>query len=285
MAETEKKSADKPADKAVLLKPEKKQEPEKKAELEKKSAEKKEDKPAEKKQPEKKQEAKAEKPSEKKSELEKIAKAAEKKQPEKIPEKIDSRLVEKPADRIETQNIIVEDRQKLLELSEISLWLDGYDDIFSDFDPRPYSQRSLSDDFVTEAKKFTRDKPSGKIELKFLIPENKRVISYENLIKKRLREHFKKHYGIAENERKALIKRGLAFTLVGIILMIATSLVAVYMQQGKLLVHFLIILLEPASWFLFWEGLRLVIFEPKAIKPEYIFYKKMSNAEIKFLPY
>ena len=33
----------------------------------------------------------------------------------------------------------------------VSLWLDTYEDIFSDFDPRPYGQRALSEDFVAEA--------------------------------------------------------------------------------------------------------------------------------------
>ena len=49
----------------------------------------------------------------------------------------------------------------LLKKSEISLSLDNYDDIFSDFDPRPFSQRALSDDFLIEAKKASRDKVSG----------------------------------------------------------------------------------------------------------------------------
>ena len=35
------------------------------------------------------------------------------------------------------------EKQKLLEISEISLLLDSYDDIFSDFDQRPYAQRAL----------------------------------------------------------------------------------------------------------------------------------------------
>ena len=35
----------------------------------------------------------------------------------------------------------------------ISLWIDSYDDIFSDFDPRPFSARNISDDFLYEVKK------------------------------------------------------------------------------------------------------------------------------------
>ena len=40
----------------------------------------------------------------------------------------------------------------------ISLILESYTDIFSDFDPRPYDQRTLSDDFLLECKKAVRRK-------------------------------------------------------------------------------------------------------------------------------
>ena len=42
--------------------------------------------------------------------------------------------------------------------SKMSLILDTYLDIFSSFDPRPYEERSLSDDFLDECKKMVIDK-------------------------------------------------------------------------------------------------------------------------------
>ncbi len=82
-------------------------------------------------------------------------------------------------------------KEKLLRMSEISLWLDHYDDIFSNFDPRPYSQKALSDDFLLETKRASRDKVSGQIELKFLVKAEMRNKKQENLIRRRLKEHFK----------------------------------------------------------------------------------------------
>ena len=168
---------------------------------------------------------------------------------------------------------------------EISLWLDTYDDIFSDFDPRPYSERALSDDFLMEAKRATRDKPAGAIELKLLLPENQRDSNKEAIIKHRLKEHFQKHNREFKGKRKKLALQGIAFVLFGIILMFIASLILFKSQQDSLIRSFLIVLLEPAGWFLFWEGLNLVIFESKKIQPDFLFYEKMSRSQTQFNTY
>lgn len=178
-----------------------------------------------------------------------------------------------------------EEKQKLVQISEISLSLDNYDDIFSDFDPRPYSQRALSDDFLIEAKKASKDKPSGGIELKFLMPQEQRNPANENVIKKRLREHFKKHANLLAKEYKQTIHQGVWFASLGIALMLITSILFFKYTSKSLFISFLIVFLEPASWFLFWEGLRLVIFETKTKKPEHDFYNKMSKCEVNFISY
>jgi len=48
---------------------------------------------------------------------------------------------------------------------------------------------------------------------------------------------------------------------------------------------FLVILLEPGGWFLFWEGLNLIIFETKEETPDFSFYEKMSKCSINFSSY
>src|SRR3989338_5447495 len=87
-------------------------------------------------------------------------------------------------------------RKHLKHHSQISLWLDTYDDIFSDFDPRHYSERALSDDFLIEAKKASLDKEGGHIELQFLVPQKIRNVKHESIIKQRLRAHFQRHVGM-----------------------------------------------------------------------------------------
>jgi len=177
------------------------------------------------------------------------------------------------------------EKQRLLKKSEISLWLDHYDDIFSDFDSRPYSERAISEDFLNETKRASRDKPSGQIELKFLIPIHQRNMGHEALIKKRLHEHFKKHHMLKHQEVRSMLNKGLFFVVTGIVLMFGASYLLFTDSDKNLAQNFLIILLEPAGWFFFWEGLRQVIFESKSYKKELEFYEKMARIEIEFTSY
>jgi hypothetical protein len=177
-----------------------------------------------------------------------------------------------------------EAEKELLQMSHISLLLSDYSDIFSDFDPRPYSQRALSDDFLNEARKASRDMVSGRIELKLLMPAAKRDPHQEAMIRKRLHEHFRKHHDLHRTEMQGMMRRGLLFTAAGIVLMFIATLI---LHGGGLGIFysFLIILMEPAGWFFFWEGLDQVVFESKKRMPDLSFYEKMTRCEIDFLPY
>ncbi len=167
--------------------------------------------------------------------------------------------------------------------NEIVLHIAEYNDLFSDFDPRHYSQRALSDDFLYEAKKASREKKDP-IKLKFLVHRNfKRSKPLEEVIKKRLIEHFSKHNRRMRKEVTKTVHIGLILTIAGIVLMSLASIVLFKMPSTKMLTNFLIILLEPASWFFFWEGLNLIIFKPSKGRTNLKFYKKMSKCSIVFI--
>ena len=93
-------------------------------------------------------------------------------------------------------------KKSLLELAEISILLDSYDDIFSDFDPNEYSERALSDDFIIQAKKFSKNKIGNKMSLRLLLPLNKRNEQEEKVIIKRLHSYFKGVHQTLESEVK-----------------------------------------------------------------------------------
>ncbi len=182
-------------------------------------------------------------------------------------------------------NTTNQEKEQLLQMSEISLLLDTYDDIFSDFDPRPYSHRALSEDFISESKRASKEKGFGKIDLKLLIPASKRDVSQETMIKKRLKEHFKKHHTSLQKKNNNIMIKGIAFTVVGMFLMLAATTILFIRGEESFIINFLIVFLEPSGWFLFWEGANIVVFERGKTKPKLNFYKKMARCEISFLPY
>ncbi len=79
-------------------------------------------------------------------------------------------------------------KEEKVDLREgnISLLVQSYDYLFSDFDPRDYSQKILSEDFIEECKRAVREK-EDKIELILLHPKDKRNVKDEIKIKKRLK--------------------------------------------------------------------------------------------------
>ncbi|VVB78376.1 Uncharacterised protein [uncultured archaeon] len=188
----------------------------------------------------------------------------------------------------ELREDVIEESLKVRE-GNISLVLDSYDDLFSDFDPRPYASRGLSDDFIFECKKAVRDK-GGITELRLLIPANKRNMREEGIIKKRLKEHFKKHFREEHKIIKRIKREGLLWFFIGsIILVISTFL---FEFKGNLtntylrvFFDFLFIISQPAGWFTFWEGLGKIFIVAREESPDYEFYKKMMDCNVYFLNY
>jgi len=164
----------------------------------------------------------------------------------------------------------------------IALILDSYEDIFSDFDPRPFSQKALSDDFLSECRRASRDKQEMGLELRLFVPKNKRVASEEIMIKKRLKNHFQKHYLEKIEELNSVKKHGLLWLILGALALLLSTSIEKYQN---FLIDFLFIVSQPAGWFLMWSGLEEIFISSKTKKPEIDFYKKMASAKIIFYAY
>ena len=180
---------------------------------------------------------------------------------------------------------VLQDKNSVdIKQANISLILDSYNEIFSDFDPRNYSQRAISDDFLSECKRAVREKTVGEFELRLLVPEKIRIIKDEEVIKKRLKEHFKKHLGIESKNILKMKKEGFKWLIIGTIIMVLDTLLVAYTTRNFFL-NFLIIILEPAGWFSFWEGLGKIFIHSKDKFPDYAFYEKISSSKIYFVNY
>ena len=147
----------------------------------------------------------------------------------------------------------------------VSILLDSYDDLFSDFDPSVYSERILSDDFIIQAKIFSKHKSGDQLSLQLLLPANKRNEQEEEVIIKRLHSYFKNVHQQLESEVRKANAKGLALVLIGIILMIAASYIS-FIKPDKYHMHLLLVLLEPAGWFLLWLGLDHLVYSLKDTK-------------------
>jgi hypothetical protein len=89
------------------------------------------------------------------------------------------------------ENSSFTNNNEIPDVFEISIWLDSYNDIFSDFDSRPFSERTVSDDFLSEVRKVCDEKSRDKIHLKLSVPEKMRNTDDEKIIIKRLHLYFK----------------------------------------------------------------------------------------------
>lgn len=168
------------------------------------------------------------------------------------------------------------------ERSEVRFAISKYEDIFSDFDPRPVSLKGFSDDFLTESKRAVIVKEE-KIDFIFMVPKKERNAKEEANIEDRLKRYFKKHLEISEKRKMKTMKFGAAFVTIGVILMLTATWLFFKYRETSFLTSFFTILLEPASWFLFWEGLSQLIFESKKINPDLDFHRKMADAKISFI--
>ncbi len=166
---------------------------------------------------------------------------------------------------------------------EINFGIASYEDLFSDFDSRNFTNRALSVDFLEEAERASRDKKEGGVVLELFLPKEKRNPKEEAIIKNRLKKHFSKHNEIMKKEKSKILKNGILFILFGLAFMfLGAYIIFSYSEKPTLWIEFLIVILEPGGWFLFWEGLDLVIFTANENKKRFNFYKKMSTCKIKF---
>lgn len=172
--------------------------------------------------------------------------------------------------------------KKMMREGNVSLILDSYNDIFSDFDPRHFNERALSDDFLLECKRAARDKEIG-FELRLLTPRTKRNMNEEILIKKRIKNHFQKHYFEKVKEIKKTQLQGIIWFMLGALLSLVVAFIST--QQKNFLLNLTFVILEPASWFIIWSGLDKIFLDPESKKPEIKFYKKMMSADIHFTSY
>jgi hypothetical protein len=167
-------------------------------------------------------------------------------------------------------------------LKEISLILDVWDDIFSDFDPRPLDERELSEDFVNELKKRYRETPEGALLLSFYAPKSLKDNQSEQMVIRRLRKYFKDKSLQKKRAIHNLKTRGILFALIGILSLCSITLISYFTIFSPLVIQLLEILFVPLGWFGIWEGFSKLINTSPMLAHEKELYHKLSTAEYQF---
>lgn len=168
--------------------------------------------------------------------------------------------------------------------NQISIWIDNYDDIFSDFDPRSYITKSLSDDFIKELKKVSNDSKDEIKEFILLVPSKLRNAENEIIIADRLHKYFSANYQETLKFVNKTKFKGFIFAIVGIILMLLASYISP-MRISNFLLNILFVIFEPSGWFLVWMGLEDIFNAVQKWKSELNFFLKLSKAKIHFKSY
>jgi len=172
---------------------------------------------------------------------------------------------------------------ELVSMREITIRLDTYEDIFSDFDPRPYSQRELSEDFLKEIQRRFMEDSRGRFEIHFTIPSSERDTREEALIKKRLREHFSTMV-VHEN---AFIKKtraqGYQYIIAGAFVLLSDVFALAVLNESSIFYKILSVLIVPAGWYGMYTGMGKVIDEPAISVEKMLAYEKFEKANYIFL--
>ena len=166
-------------------------------------------------------------------------------------------------------------------MAELNLWLDSYDDIYSDFDSRHYLKRRISDDFLYELRTEMKYKAHHAGEMVLLLPTECRDDPSEKIIADSLSEFFSSQFHFQQDKCRKKRNNGILLLAAGVIIMLLNSWVS-YNSGESFLTTAIKVLLEPAGWFLLWAALDFLFYDFAELKKERNFYKELSEMHIHF---
>jgi hypothetical protein len=173
-------------------------------------------------------------------------------------------------------------KQRLADINSISIAIDTYDDIFSDFDPRDVVDRDLSEDFIKELARRHRQGVKGKYDVVIVAPKAIENQAIEKKITARLNKYFHQKYLRYKKSIDELRKRGAIYIAVGMLLLAALTLVAYFGRMERLTIELMGIIFMPLGWFGIWEGFSKIVDIPFRLGSDTMVYKGLSKAVYKF---
>lgn len=167
--------------------------------------------------------------------------------------------------------------QRVQDLREIGVVIDTWDDIFSDFDPRPLSERTVSGDFIDELKKRYKETQAGDFIITIYAPVSLRDEESERMVINRLRKHFRYKFLQKKRVITTIRIKGVVFVAVGICALSFFTLATYFKFMSELKLQVLSIIFVPLGWFGIWEGFsKIVDTSPVVIRDSKLFEKLLK---------
>ena len=177
---------------------------------------------------------------------------------------------------------IVDIEEHIKDIQDISIAIDSWDDVFSDFDPSPLEQRILSEDFLLELKKRYRETQRGNFIITIYAPLFLKDEASERIISKRLKQYFKfRHLEIQKDINEAR-RKGVIFIIVGMFFLSNLTMITYFKMLTSLVIDLLSIIVMPLGWFCVWEGFSRIIEPSPLLKQDSELFGKLSRAAFKF---
>ena len=164
---------------------------------------------------------------------------------------------------------------------EVIIGINSYDDLFSDFDPRPFSQKAVSDDFMSELNKLIVENDEHIKALIFQMPHSARNPQSEEMIAKRLEHDFARIHANVSHDLQAMYSGGIIKAVIGVAALMGALSVNT-LNLSSLWRNLCTVILEPAGWFFIWSGLEEALNGSRLPKLKRNFYARLRRCKIEF---
>jgi hypothetical protein len=173
-------------------------------------------------------------------------------------------------------------KQRLDDINAISIAIDTYEDIFSDFDPRDILERDLSQDFLNELMHRHRQNRSGKYDVVLVAPRSIENKETEKKIVSRLNKYFHQKYLRYIKTITEIRVRGTIYIVLGSITLMTLTFLSYNKILNALKLELIGIMFLPLGWFGVWEGFSKILDIPFKLDMDTKAYKGLSKASYKF---
>lgn len=163
------------------------------------------------------------------------------------------------------------------ERNTVLFHIHRYANIFSEFDARSLERRSFSIDFIDELNReiHTHEEPVSGIT--FIIPSEKRNEESEKIIKERLSAYLLKHISEVQAAKRSATMRSAQMMISGAILMSLITYIMSLESSARFPLTIIRALIEPASWFLLWEGINRYTSRMNELKLDIALHEKIAQ--------